>query len=136
MPAAGSVPSITVDTTSGVAPYEQIRARLDALIVAGRLEPGQRLPPVRQLAVDLGLATGTVARAYHELELAGRVRTSRGGGTRVVAPDRPAQGRGELVAPAEAYVRAGRRLGASDQELIAAVRAVIDGGSGTSPAPG
>ena len=47
---------------------------------------GQRLPAVRQLAADLCLAAGTVARAYAELEKGGLVLSRRGAGTRVVAP--------------------------------------------------
>ena len=43
-------------------PYEQLRRQLADLIGAGLLRPGDRLPPLRQLAADLGLAAGTVAR--------------------------------------------------------------------------
>jgi DNA-binding transcriptional regulator YhcF (GntR family) len=115
-------PGISVDTSSAVAPYEQIRHQLDELIRGGQLRPGQRLPPVRQLATDLGLAAGTVARAYRELELAGRVHTRRGGGTAVASPD-PAMAAGEALAPlAAAYVAQARRIGASDRDLIRAVR--------------
>lgn len=85
--------AVRVDTTSQVPPYEQIRAQLAALIVTGRLAEGDRLPTVRQLATDLGLAPGTVARAYRELEAAELIRTRRGAGTRVAAPPpaRPAR---------------------------------------------
>ena len=76
-------PQIVVDTASPTPPFEQIRAQLAALIRRGELAPDQRLPPVRQLAADLGLAVGTVARAYRELELTGQVTSRRGGGTRV-----------------------------------------------------
>lgn len=77
-----SEPAVRVDTTSQVPPFEQIRAQLAALIVTGRLTEGERLPTVRQLASDLGLAPGTVARAYRELETAELIRTRRGAGTR------------------------------------------------------
>jgi len=118
----GPAPRINVDTGSVVAPYEQIRHQLDQLIRDGHLPPGQRLPTVRQLATDLGLAAGTVARAYRELELAGRVRTRRGGGTAVAGNDEAVAG-GEALAPlAAAYVAQARRLGASDRDLIRAVR--------------
>lgn len=59
--------------TSPVPPYEQLREQIAGLIATGLLQAGQRLPPVRQLAADLGLAGGTVARAYRELEQAGLV---------------------------------------------------------------
>ncbi len=64
-------------------PYEQLRRQLAALIGDGSLQPGDRLPSLRQLAGDLGLAVGTVARTYRELESAGLVQSRRGGGTRV-----------------------------------------------------
>ncbi|WP_159062259.1 GntR family transcriptional regulator, partial [Streptomyces caniscabiei] len=76
-----SDPAVRVDTTSQVPPYEQIRAQLAALIVTGRLVEGERLPTVRQLATDLGLSPGTVARAYRELEATELIRTRRGAGT-------------------------------------------------------
>jgi DNA-binding transcriptional regulator YhcF (GntR family) len=116
---------LVVDTGSPTPPYEQIRSQLAGLIGRGVLPPGQRLPPVRQLAADLGLAPGTVARAYRELELAGQVVSRRGGGTRVAAhpPGGDLGAAAEaLAAHAVAYVTAARRLGVSDDELVAAVR--------------
>jgi GntR family transcriptional regulator len=126
---------LTVDTASPVPPYEQIRVQLAELIQHGVLTPGSRLPPVRQLASDLGLATGTVARAYRELEGAALVVSRRGGGTRVAvppAPSTPGERDELLAAQAEAYVVAARRLGADDHSLVAAVhrasRAFAGGG--------
>ena len=65
-------PALRVEVTSPVPPYEQLREQIAGLIAAGVLR-GQRLPPVRQVAADLGLAGGTVARAYRELAQAGLV---------------------------------------------------------------
>ena len=76
-------PAVRIDTTSQVPPYEQIRAQLAALIRSGQLAEGERLPTVRQLAADLGLAPGTVGRAYRELEAAELISARRGAGTRV-----------------------------------------------------
>src|SRR5689334_16447182 len=56
-------------------PYEQIRARIAAGVAAEELKPGDRLPTVRRLADDLGVATNTVARAYRELEQSGVIET-------------------------------------------------------------
>ncbi|MGN6687719.1 MAG: GntR family transcriptional regulator, partial [Actinomycetales bacterium] len=64
---------LTVDTVSPVPPYEQIRGQIEAMVAAGSLVTGERLPPIRQLANDLGVATGTVARAYTELERQGLI---------------------------------------------------------------
>ncbi len=76
--------AVRVDTSSPVPPYEQIRAQLASLITTGQLREGERLPTVRQLAADLGLAAGTVARAYRELEAASLIVTRRGAGTRAL----------------------------------------------------
>ena len=72
---------ISVNLRSPVPPFEQIRAQIASLIAIGALAPGTRLPAVRSLAGDLGLAAGTVARAYKELEQAGLVETRRRNGT-------------------------------------------------------
>lgn len=74
---------ITLEPGNPSGPAEQIRAQLAALIQGGELEAETRLPTVRQLAGDLRVAAGTVAKAYKELEAAGLVRTGRANGTRV-----------------------------------------------------
>jgi len=74
---------ITVDDAHPTPAFEQIRAQIANQILIGTLANGQRLPAVRQLAADLGLAPGTVARAYSELEGEGLIETRRGAGTRV-----------------------------------------------------
>ena len=117
-------PAIHLDLASPVPPFEQVRQQIADLVAHGLLRSGDRLPPVRQLAGDLGLANGTVARAYQELEAAKLVVTRRGGGTRVAptaTPNPTARG-SALAQQAHAYVIAGRRLGATDAELIEAVR--------------
>lgn len=75
--------AVTIDPLDPTPPFEQVRHQFTLLIETGQLKVGERLPSVRQLAGDLGLAAGTVARAYRELEAAGLVVTRRGGGTRV-----------------------------------------------------
>jgi GntR family transcriptional regulator len=72
---------IHVDADDPTPPFEQIRAGLAAEIQSGRVSGGRRLPTVRQLAGDLHVAVGTVARAYRELEDAGLVSTHRSQGT-------------------------------------------------------
>ena len=62
---------LRIDPASAIPPYEQLRTQVVAMTVTGELEPGQKLPTVRQLAADLGLAPNTVARAYRELEADG-----------------------------------------------------------------
>lgn len=120
--------AVRVDTTSPVPPYEQIRAQLAALITTGRLPEGERLPTVRQLAADLGLAVGTVARAYRELEAASLIRTRRGAGTRVAplpAGVRQGPDPAELAALARRFVTEARAAGAEDAVVLAAVREAL-----------
>jgi len=66
---------VRIDDDSPVPPYRQLVDQMLALIAGGALAVGQRLPPVRQLAADLGLANGTVARAYRLLEEASVLET-------------------------------------------------------------
>jgi DNA-binding transcriptional regulator YhcF (GntR family) len=77
---------LRVDTASAVPPYEQIRGQIATMIGTGVLPVGRRLPTIRQLAADLGLAGGTIARAYRELEQAGLIRSRGRHGTFVLAP--------------------------------------------------
>jgi GntR family transcriptional regulator len=116
--------ALTVNPDDPTPPYEQLRRQLVDLIEAGLLQEGERLPPLRQLAGDLGLAVGTVARTYRELEAAGLVRSRRGGGTRVaVTAARPSvrERQSRLAGLAAAYVLKARSLGASDAEILGAV---------------
>lgn len=123
------VPALVVDTRDPTPPYEQLRRQLAELIGAGVLEVGTRLPPLRQLAADLGLAVGTVARTYRELEIAGLIISRRGGGTRVSAgaTRRSAADVGRAIDDAaEALVRASRLLGAQDEDIYAAVERALN----------
>ena len=62
---------LRIDPASSAPPYEQLRDQIEALTRVGELAAGDRLPTVRRLAGDLGIAPGTVARAYRELEQRG-----------------------------------------------------------------
>ena len=70
-----------LDVKSGVPFYRQIIDQVKSSIASGRLGPGDRLPTVRQMAVDLSVNPNTVSRAYTELELTGLVETQMGSGT-------------------------------------------------------
>jgi GntR family transcriptional regulator len=72
---------IQLDVKSGVPFYRQIIDQVKAAIATESIAPGDRLPTVRQLAVDLSVNPNTVSRAYTELELTGLVETQMGSGT-------------------------------------------------------
>ncbi len=73
--------TIQIDLKSGVPFYRQVIDQVKAAIATGSVGPGDRLPTVRQLAVDLSINPNTVSRAYTELELTGLVETQMGSGT-------------------------------------------------------
>ncbi|SDX20909.1 DNA-binding transcriptional regulator YhcF, GntR family [Arthrobacter sp. yr096] len=117
---------ITVDLADPVPPYEQIRRQLSSLIAVGVLEPGSRLPTVRSLAADLGIAAGTVARAYKELEQSGLIESRRRNGTVVVGPPRVPHGMAggdvAVIAGVDALILTARDAGVSDETLIDLLR--------------
>jgi len=73
--------SFRIDTKSGVPFYRQIIEQVKYAIARGRLEPGDQLPTVRRLAVDLSVNPNTVVRAYRELEIERVLDTQQGSGT-------------------------------------------------------
>lgn len=83
--------AITIDPRSGVPFYRQIVDKVLLGIVGGHLAPGNRLPTVRRLAIDLQVNPNTVSRAYRELEIRGVVRTQRGTGTFIAVDNGVAQ---------------------------------------------
>jgi DNA-binding transcriptional regulator YhcF (GntR family) len=121
-------PLLTVVTDDVIPPYEQLRRQLAQLIGSGTLTPGQRLPPLRQLAADLGLAVGTVARTYRKLEADGLITARRGGGSRVtdtlplITDGQKQQHLGEHALD---YVLRARLLGARDDAILDAVSQAI-----------
>ncbi|MCC7008953.1 MAG: GntR family transcriptional regulator [Acidobacteria bacterium] len=80
---------ITLDPGDRTPIYAQLERGLRAAIATGRLRPGDQLPTVRQLAVELRINANTVARVYVDLERAGVIETRRGVGSFVAAT--PAQ---------------------------------------------
>jgi DNA-binding transcriptional regulator YhcF (GntR family) len=119
---------ISIDPGSAVAPYEQLREQISTMATSGVLAHGQRLPTIRQLAIDLGLAAGTVARAYRELESADIIETRGRHGTFVAehVPTVPARERNRaLAAAAEAFAVRARQLGIDHARAIAQVQQTI-----------
>jgi len=117
--------AITLDMLAATPPYEQVRSQIAGHIRTGSIRTGEKLPVVRVLAADLGVATNTVARAYRELEAGGLVTTRRRVGTIVQAPPAPASA--ELRLQAATFVRDARNAGLADEEVVDLVRgALID----------
>lgn len=77
----GSTPADVVEPTS----TDDLHRFFRGLIVSGRLGAGEKLPTVRQAAVDFGVAPGTVQRAYRALETDGLIVSRVGSGTRVAS---------------------------------------------------
>ena len=117
---------ITIDSASPVPPFEQLRGGLVDAISSGELAAGQRLPTVRRLADDLGLAPGTVARAYRELEASGVIETRGRNGTFVSFSGDPARRAAQQAATA--FAEQIRRLRIDPDEALALVRTALRGG--------
>ncbi len=117
---------LRIDPDSRVPPYEQLRTQIAAMTVTGELAAGQKLPTVRQLATDLGLAPNTVARAYRELEADGVITTQGRRGTFVSSavlddPNNTAVGAARRAAAS--FTDAARRSGLSLPEATRLVEA-------------
>lgn len=117
---------IAVDPSHPLPVYEQVREQVVRMVAAGTLQPGTQLPTIRQLATDLGLAKGTVAKAYELLE-SDAVIATRGRKGSIVLEMEPASARERragLDESAEALVIAARQLGADEEAAVDAVRRV------------
>ena len=116
---------VTVDGSAATPPYEQIRVQVRDAVAAGQLAAGAKLPTVRALADELGLAVNTVARAYRELETDGIIET-RGRAGSFVAPQGDA-GQQQAQVAAREFVERARRLGLDDASALDLVRAAQRG---------
>lgn len=108
---------IRIDPHAEEPAFEQLKRQVSAQVESGGLRPGDKLPTVRALATELGLAPNTVARAYRELEASGVIDT-RGRSGSFVSGDRQ---RSAARAAAADYVTKARALGLSDAETVALV---------------
>ena len=114
---------VDLDPQSPVPPFEQLKEQIAAAIESGNLLPADRLPPVRQLANDLGLAANTVARSYRELERAGLFETRGRHGTFVATSPSPTR---KLRGAEARLVRHLHELGIGNEEILAMVRREAD----------
>ncbi len=123
-----SAPLFRVDTSSSIPVYDQLRAQVVRLAVSGTLPAGSRLPTIRQLASDLGVAKGTIARAYELLEHE-RVIETRGRAGTFIAEQTAHRGTAdiaeELRTAADAFAVIARQNGVSDTDAMDAVRRAL-----------
>ncbi|MDQ3908084.1 MAG: GntR family transcriptional regulator [Acidobacteriota bacterium] len=119
--------------------YAQLERAIRFAIVTGRLAVGDRLPTVRQLAVDLRVNANTVAKVYAELERAGVLETRRGVGTFVRTNELPvsqsATGRKgvsererKLRGLAERFLADAHAVGFSPEEVLEHLRGIVEEG--------
>lgn len=114
---------IAVDLAGHVPPFEQVRAQIADLIATGELLPGDRLPTVRALAADLGLASNTVARAYKALETGGLVEAHSRAGTRVASGQHTAEV--VLASLAAKFASAAHGAGLTEARAVDLVRTAL-----------
>ncbi|MCS5735297.1 GntR family transcriptional regulator [Herbiconiux daphne] len=107
---------LRVDAASAVPPFEQLRAAIRDAVASGQLAAGVRLPTVRALAAELGLAVNTVARAYRELETDALIETRGRLGSFVATTGSPA--RQELQAAARVFADRATTLGIDAAEAL------------------
>jgi DNA-binding transcriptional regulator YhcF (GntR family) len=116
---------IRIDNGSSVPPYEQLRGQFAEQATSGELAAGTRLPTVRKLAEDLGLAPNTVARAYRELEADGFIETRGRNGSFVSAQGDAAERQAQEAA--RAYADRIRKLGIPRSQALSYVTGALDG---------
>ncbi|MBU4226062.1 MAG: GntR family transcriptional regulator [Chloroflexi bacterium] len=113
--------NLEIDFRSGIPIYIQVVERIKEMLAAGKLKPGDQLPTVRALALELRVNFNTVARAYRILDEAGVISTQQGRGTYILEmppPEMIENIRQEAVeALTQRYLADAARLGVSPEEL-------------------
>jgi GntR family transcriptional regulator len=100
--------------------YEQVAAEIRRAIADGEAKPGERLPPARDLAAELGVNTNTVLRSLRLLRDEGLLEFRRGRGISVAGTPE----RGAVVQKARDLVEFARRHGYRTDELVAIIEDV------------
>ncbi|WP_199286565.1 GntR family transcriptional regulator [Salinibacterium hongtaonis] len=114
---------LLIDPESAVAPFEQLRQHILEQVSSGSLAAGAKLPTVRRLADDLGLAANTVAKAYRELETAGIIETRGRAGSFVSAQGDVVEQSGQRAA--RDYADSIRKLGIDADTALAWAQAAL-----------
>ncbi len=117
---------ISLDSASGVPFYRQIIRQIEHAILAEKLLPGDRLPTIRALAIELKINPNTIARAYGEMEIRGIVTTQVGSGTYVSDKKPSSQEDGRSAKIREVLVRFLRDMDALGVDRAEAAELVRD----------
>ena len=122
-PYAFNIMIIRVDPDAALPVYEQIRTQIRRMAVGGVLPAGTRLPTIRQLAADLGLAKGTVSKAYELLDAERLIETRGRKGTFIaeMTVPNPVDAKTALDRAAEAFAVIAHQMGASREETTKAL---------------
>jgi GntR family transcriptional regulator len=116
---------IYISTQDGVPIYLQIVNQVKYMVAAGRLKPGEQLPPVRKLAEELVINPNTVARAYRELEAANVLSSRQGSGAYVADNASPLARREQtkiLRDRVDQLLAEARHMDISVEDLISLIR--------------
>ncbi|OKL50418.1 GntR family transcriptional regulator [Boudabousia marimammalium] len=117
---------LQISSTDATPPYEQLYQQIAAGIHAGTLPEGSRLPTVRAVAADLGIAPGTVMRTYSLLAEAGLIISKRGRGSVVAAgAQAPEQNQQILEGLAADYARNATALGVDEETALQLITAAL-----------
>lgn len=114
-----------LDTTSGYPFYRQIIQQIEHAVLSRRLLPGDRLPTIRSLAIELKINPNTIAKAYNELELRGIVETQVGSGTYVSenrVAEEDTQRQKKIEERLVRFIQDMDALGVSRRELLELIR--------------
>lgn len=124
------IENIQLDFRSGTPIYTQIEEQVKQQVVGGELKPGDQLPTVRALALELRVNFNTVARAYRLLDEAGIISTQQGRGTYILdvpPPERTDKLRQQaLTALTRDYLIEAQRLGCSPDEISKALKEQLE----------
>lgn len=111
---------ISLDENAPIPAYDQLREQITDAIIGGGLRPGERLAPIRQLANDLEVSPGTVARAYRELEASQLIKTrGRHGSFVLEVPEAQLNRQAKIAAIIETCAQRLQRYGLSLSEASA-----------------
>jgi len=120
---------IFVDTRSGVPIYKQIVRQVEKGVIGGLLKPGDQLPTVREVALELTINPNTVARAYRDLEQEGIIESIQGRGTFISGNlPHPGMEDKEMIVKekVEELIREARQLNISQEKLVKMLKEALD----------